>query len=299
MSVIAKQSTARTVMVGPILDADGVAVTTAAIGDLKLSKNGGIPAAFDGSATLTHRATGHYSLAATANDLDTVGQAEVVIDATTNAMPVKVITVIEEAIYDAMFAASATGLLPANVTQLGGDAQSATDLKDFADAGYDPVTNKVEGVKLADTTTANSDMRGTDSAALASVCTETRLAELDAANLPADLDAVLADTNELQTDLTNGGRLDLLIDQIITDIAALNDPTANAIADALLDRADGVETGFTLRQATRLILAAAAAKLSGAATTTVSIRDVGDTKNRIVATVDSDGNRSAVTLDAT
>jgi len=33
-------------------------------------------------------------------------------------------------------------------------------------------------------------MRGTDSAALASVCTEGRLAELDAANLPADVDAI-------------------------------------------------------------------------------------------------------------
>ena len=38
------------------------------------------------------------------------------------------------------------------------DAQSATDLKDFADAGYDPATNKVEGVKLVDTTVANTDM---------------------------------------------------------------------------------------------------------------------------------------------
>jgi len=37
-------------------------------------------------------------------------------------------------------------------------------------------------------------MRGTDSAALASVCTEARLAELDAANLPATTDAILVDT---------------------------------------------------------------------------------------------------------
>ena len=37
-------------------------------------------------------------------------------------------------------------------------------------------------------------MRGTDSAALASVCTEVRLAELDAANLPATTDATLVDT---------------------------------------------------------------------------------------------------------
>ena len=37
-------------------------------------------------------------------------------------------------------------------------------------------------------------MRGTDSAALASVCTEVRLAELDAANLPSTTDSILVDT---------------------------------------------------------------------------------------------------------
>ncbi len=75
-------------------------------------------------------------------------------------------------------------------------------------------------------------------------------------------------------------------------------PTANQNADALLDRTDGVETGRTLRQGLRLMLAAMAGKLSGAATTTVTIRDTNDGINRIVATVDSNGNRSAVTLDA-
>ena len=40
-----------------------------------------------------------------------------------------------------------------DVTKIGGDAQSATDLKDFADAGYDPATNKVQGVVLCDTLT--------------------------------------------------------------------------------------------------------------------------------------------------
>lgn len=74
---------------------------------------------------------------------------------------------------------------------------------------------------------------------------------------------------------------------------------ANEIADAILDRTSGVETSYTLRQSLRLILSACAAKLSGAATTTVTIRDAGDTKARITATVDADGNRTAVTLDAT
>lgn len=63
-----------------------------------------------------------------------------------------------------MQATASTGVQDVNATQLGGDAQSLTDLKDFADAGYDPATNKVEGVKLVDMTTTNSDMRGTDNA---------------------------------------------------------------------------------------------------------------------------------------
>ena len=121
--IIARQSTTRTVTVGPILDADGVAVTDGVVGDLKISKNGGAPAGLNGSATLTHRHTGHYSLALTASDLDTVGQAEVVIDDTVNAMPPKEITVVEEAVYDAFYAASALGYIanaPVNVAQFGG-----------------------------------------------------------------------------------------------------------------------------------------------------------------------------------
>jgi len=73
---------------------------------------------------------------------------------------------------------------------------------------------------------------------------------------------------------------------------------ANEIADAILDRATAIE-GYTPRQAFRLILASLAAKLSGAATTTVAIRDIADTKDRITATVDANGNRTAITLDAT
>jgi hypothetical protein len=80
--------------------------------------------------------------------------------------------------------------------------------------------------------------------------------------------------------------------------AAVSDvPTANAVADALLDRADGVQASWTLRQALRIVLAALGGKVSGADTTTITFRDPGDTKNRIVATVDGSGNRSSVTYD--
>jgi hypothetical protein len=48
----------------------------------------------------------------------------------------------------------------------------------------------------------------------------------------------------------------------------------------------------------RLLLAAAAGKLDGANTTNVTIRDQADSKDRIDATVDEFGNRTAVSVDA-
>jgi hypothetical protein len=54
----------------------------------------------------------------------------------------------------AVAAATASGEVNANVTELGGVVQSLTDLKDFADAGYDPGTNKITGCVLTDTVTA-------------------------------------------------------------------------------------------------------------------------------------------------
>lgn len=74
----------------------------------------------------------------------------------------------------------------------------------------------------------------------------------------------------------------------------------NAVADAHLDRTDGIEVGLTPRQAHKVEAAGAAGKISGAETTTTVIRNAkADSKNRITATVDSNGNRSAVTLDLT
>jgi hypothetical protein len=62
--------------------------------------------------------------------------------------------------------------------------------------------------------------------------------------------------------------------------------------------AGGDVDGFTLEETLKLCLAALAGKVSGAATTTITIRSADDSANRLVATVDADGNRSAVTLNA-
>jgi hypothetical protein len=72
--------------------------------------------------------------------------------------------------------------------------------------------------------------------------------------------------------------------------------TAN-IADAILDALNAIETGVTLRQATRLILAAAAGKV-GIVGNTVTIRNaVADDTDRIVSTTTADGERTAITYD--
>lgn len=72
----------------------------------------------------------------------------------------------------------------------------------LASADYVVTTDTIAGVTLVATTTTNTDMVGTDSAALASVCTEGRLAELDAANLPADVDAIKVVTDNLASSAT-------------------------------------------------------------------------------------------------
>ena len=82
------------------------------------------------------------------------------------------------------------------------------------------------------------------------------------------------------------------------DAMALTTGERSNVVAALLDLADAIETGFTLRQALRVIAAAVGGKVSGSGTGTEVFRDIADLKNRITATVDSSGNRTAITVDA-
>lgn len=68
------------------------------------------------------------------------------------------------------------------------------------------------------------------------------------------------------------------------------------LAQSLLDDTD-IETGYSMKEALRLILSACAGKVSGAETTTVTIRNVTDGTSRVVATVDANGNRTSITYN--
>ena len=126
---------------------------------------------------------------------------------------------------------------------------------------------------------------------------------VDVVAVKAETASIQADTNDIQTRLPAAlvsGRIDASVGAMAADTL-----TASALATSAVDEiVDGVhdevvEGAVTLRQSIRLANSANAAKLSGMSTTTVSIRDIGDTKDRIVATVDAVGNRTAITRDLT
>jgi len=63
--------------------------------------------------------------------------------------------------------------------------------------------------------------------------------------------------------------------------------------------AAGDVDGYSLESALKLCLSALAGKVTGGGTTTITFRSADDSADRIVATVDSNGNRSSITLDST
>jgi hypothetical protein len=85
--------------------------------------------------------------------------------------------------------------------------------------------------------------------------------------------------------------------RLVGSIAPAVELEASSFSTYLLDEED-VESGLTLRKALRLIAAATAGKVSGASGSTVTIKNaVADTRDRIVATVDANGNRIAISYD--
>jgi hypothetical protein len=162
-----RQSTAFETSIGPVLDADGVAVTNGVVADLKIKKTTGNFAALNGSATLTHVSAGVYDLVLTTSDLDTVGLTVIAMDDTVNACAPLYLQVMEEAVYDALYAASANAFTGA--------------------AG----STKVTGVVLVDTLTTytGNTVQTGDSYA--------RLGAPAGASVSADIAAIEAQTDDI------------------------------------------------------------------------------------------------------
>jgi hypothetical protein len=158
--------------------------------------------------------------------------------------------------------------------------------------------------------TAPLDASGTRSAlGLAAANLDTQLSAISSktTNLPsdpADASDIAASFSTVNSSLsTIAGYIDTEVsaikaktDLIPTSPAATGDvPSAAANAAALLGTA--VEGSVTVVQSLRLANAALGGKASGLDTTNPKYRDLADTKDRLDAVVDANGNRTAVTRD--
>jgi hypothetical protein len=138
----------------------------------------------------------------------------------------------------------------------------------------------------------------------------------DVAAVKSDTAATLTDTAEIGTAgagltaVASAANLATLTGYVDTEVAAIKAktdnlpaspaatgdiPSASSIASAVWSYV--AEGALTAVQLYRIIVAALAGKSTGGGTTSVAFRDVADSKNRIAATVDADGNRTAITLD--
>lgn len=114
----AKQSAAATLIVGPILDSAGAEYTSAVIGDLSISKNGGTLTALAAAATLTHIANGQYALVMTVGNLDTLGRLQITCNKSTYQMPPIGLNIVPAMVFDSMVLG--TDVLQSDTIQFGG-----------------------------------------------------------------------------------------------------------------------------------------------------------------------------------
>lgn len=232
--LILKQSTAVDVLIGPFVDStDGYTAETGVSPAVKLSKNGQTLAAKNDVTTPTHDADGYYNCELDATDTNTVGTLVLTVVGSATSLPVRhEFQVVEEAVYDAMYGASATGPV------------TSSDLPaNFGDLSITATTGRVD-------INTNNDKTGYSISG-----TLTTLDALDTAQdsqhattqgLVTTVDTVV---DGIQTDLSNGtdglGAIKTAVDAIPT-----SNPTAAAIADAVLDEAlSGHTTAGTLGKA--------------------------------------------------
>lgn len=211
MTIFLRQSTAsQEIPLGPFVDsADGNTQETAltiANTDIKVWKTGATTWADKNSGGATHVANGRYYCVLDATDTNTIGPLRVDVHVTGALAVVTHCVVLDEAVYDVLFGTTAPS------TYAGGAVASVTagvTLADSAITAAKIAADAITAAKVAADVSAEIADAVWDEATTGHVTSGTF-----GEQLKTDVDAILADTNELQVDWVNGGRLDLLIDAI-------------------------------------------------------------------------------------
>jgi len=327
---ILKQSTATTIKLGPFIDdTDGKTAETAltiAQADVRLSKNGGDFAQTNNTAGATHDENGYYDIPLNATDTGTLGRLRVAVSKS-GALPVwQDFLVVTANVYDTL---CSTDSLDVNVTSLADDVITAAKFDEFtafplkaADTGstqvartgadgdtLETLSDEIAAVQAdldnpdqykADVSGIPAAVWGYATRTLSSFGTlisdiwahATRTLSAFgftvATQSDANVTAIKAKTDNLPAIPAPAGEYD-------AELAALQS-SVNAIAplDEVL-----IDTGtqqFTTADLIKIVAARMVGKASGGGTGTITYRNLEDTLDIVIMTVDEFGNRSEVEL---
>ena len=278
MTIWLKQSTSADVVVGPFVDdTDGKTVETSlTIGqaDCQLSKNGGAVAQKNDATSASHLGGGHYKVPFNTTDTNTLGRLRLYVNES-GALPVWAdFMVVPANVWDSLFGAD---YLQVDAIQLLGTAIATPATAGLMDVNVKQVSS--------DATAADNLELMFDGTGYAGGSTK----------LGVDAVAISGDTtaaNNAESFFDGTGYAGT--NNVIPTVTTVNGLSA-ATVDAILDEV--VEGSLTMRQVLRVLLAGMAGISDGGGTTTITFRDVADSKDRITATVDANRNRTAITLD--
>lgn len=311
-----KQSTAaQSRAIGPFLDDTDFKTPetglTIANTDIKLVVNGGA-SANKNSGGGTHRVNGVYGVTFDATDTATVGEVEVSV-VVAGALPVfHKFFVIEEAVYDALFAASAPGYLQPTTAGRTLDVSAGGEAGvDWANVGSPTTAVDLSGTTIKTTQKVDVDTIKTNPVvnggtitfpSNATVATTTGAVGSVTGAVGSVTGAVGSVTGAVGSvtgavgSVGAGGIAAASFAAGAVDAAALASDAAQEIRDAVFARAFSAAYGsYTFDELLKMMAAVLLAKASGLATTTATYRNLADSADVIVATVDADGNRTAVT----
>ena len=108
MSQLLKHTTAATVTVVPVIDADGAVYTGMAAADFYLNKNG-TNAGLSGN-TVTSLGNGLYTVALTTGNADTLGRLDLSCNKSAYIMPIRSFTVLPADVFDALVNDTGAGI---------------------------------------------------------------------------------------------------------------------------------------------------------------------------------------------
>lgn len=231
MTILLKQSTSVVVQFGPFVDKTTgvdleVGLATAmdnATTGIRLSKNG---AAFAdrGDATVpAYDAMGCYRITLSTTDTGTLGTLRMIFEEAATCLPVWMdFMVVTANVWDTL---CSTDQLDVNVTNIAGTAQTGVDVNDILTDTAD-MQPRIVAIEVDTQTTLNDKIDTIDS---------------EIGTMQGNVTDIIADTNELQGDWTNTGRLDIILDSILADTGELQAddvPALIAALDVVVDRVE-------------------------------------------------------------